>query len=92
MQIPSAIDEWNVLYYTETAPYRSRLQRYLPEVPPYWLLVYDTVEKSYSIIGTDAQLQQWDRFRSYVFKDLESAMEAPVIIFRLQDLQWKPVK
>jgi len=89
MKVPKAIEEMEVLFYTETGPHRQRLSRYMNPVPDRWVIVREPEANDICILGTDTEFNNWDRYSNYVFKELREAFEAPQIIFKLDDIHWK---
>ena len=89
MQVPEFIEEMKVLYYASTEGHKGQLRKYMPLVPDMLVIVYEPSDKSICILGTDEQFNHWDRYMNYVFKELQPAMEAPFIVFRIDDFKWK---
>ena len=82
---PEAIDDMRVLYYADASPFQPHLKKYMPKVPHWFVVVYYEEDKSYCILGTDNDFQNWEQYTSYVFKDAPTALAFTDAIFRLPD-------
>jgi hypothetical protein len=71
------------LYYALLDSFSSQLKKYMLQVPRVFMLVYEPTEKTYCILGTDRQYNNWEQYANYVFTDLETALEFPETILRL---------
>lgn len=86
---PAQIEDMTTLYHAVVDAYSLQLKKFMQPVPERFVLVADPVDKSYCILGTDSQFQNWEAYPNYVFKDLQPALELPDTIFRLpDDFQW----
>lgn len=88
---PAMIDGMKPLYYADVVEYREILKGYMATVPRMLVLVFVPDDKSYCILGTDAQFGKWEQYSNYVFPELKTALEAPEIIFRIARFPWKKV-
>ena len=86
---PANIEDMKTLYYADVEPYKAILKKYMRDAPDLFVLVYYPEDKSYCILGTDKEFQNWENYTNYIFKELQPAMELPDTIFRLpDDFRW----
>lgn len=88
---PAYIEEMKVVYHADVRPYKSQLHKYMQAVPERLVIVYQKEENNYCILGTDAAYENWDHYTNYVFPKLETALEFPGTIFRIDDITWQKV-
>ena len=82
---PAQIEDMQTLYYVDVRPYKEQLQKKMPKVPDYLVLIYWPVDKSYCILGTDAAFEHWEGYTNYTFKEVKPALEFTDTILRLPD-------
>jgi hypothetical protein len=85
---PAFIEHMKVCRYADTTPYAARLGRFMKPLPHWLLVVEDSAENTFCILGTDAHFGNWEQYANYVFKDLPTALEAPEVVFKTGSVRW----
>ena len=86
---PANIEDMKALYYADVRQYKDWLKKYMANVPDLFVVVFWPVDKSYCLLGTDVEFNNWEQYTNYSFKELKPALELPDTIFRIpEDVQW----
>ena len=86
---PANIEDMKTLYYADVRQYKDWLKKYMANVPDLFVVVFWPVDKSYCLLGTDVEFNNWEQYTNYSFKELKPALELPDTIFRIpEDVQW----
>ena len=86
---PANIEDMKTLYYADVRQYKDWLKKYMVKVPDLLVVVFWPVDKSYCLLGTDVEFNNWEQYTNYSFKELKPALELPDTIFRIpEDVQW----